>query len=228
MSTATVNQDTAARLLAAAIEVFVEVGYRNATLRAICQRAGTNNAAINYHFRDKEHLYLAVIEHAVEQMQRHVPRADHAAATPEERLRRFVHAMLTRMLGQGPPTWLTKIMANELSEPTVGLDFVVEKVIAPMNADVAMIVRELMGPSATAQQVQDCASSIMGQCVNYHHGRAVITRLGIYPAYDAATIEHLADHITQFSLAGIRAMASRAGATGGNQAGNDLLTGGEK
>ena len=74
MRTATVRYDTSARLLAAAIEVFVEVGYRAATLRAICQRAGTNNAAINYHFRDKEHLYLAVIDYAVEQMQYHVPR----------------------------------------------------------------------------------------------------------------------------------------------------------
>lgn len=207
MSTATVTQDTAARLLAAAIEVFVEVGYRNATLRAICQRAGTNNAAINYHFRDKEHLYLAVIEHAIEQIQLRAPRvAPDPAVAPEERLRHFVHAMLNRLLGQGPPTWLMKIMANELSEPTAGLDRVVEKVIAPMNADAVMIVRELMGPSATARQVQDCASSIMAQCANYHHGRAVITRLGIYPAYDAATIDHLTDHITQFSLAGIRAM----------------------
>lgn len=209
MSTVTTSQDTAARLLAAAIEVFVEVGYRDATLRAICQRAGANNAAINYHYRDKEHLYLAVIEHTIEQMQRHVPRmVSDPAAAPEERLRRFVHAMLTGLLGQGPPTWLMKIMANELSEPTVGLDRVVEKVISPMNADAVAIMRELMGPSATAQQVQDCASSVMGQCANYHHGRAVIARLGIYPAYDAATINHLTDHIVQFSLAGIRAVAS--------------------
>lgn len=207
MSTATVTQDTAARLLAAAIEVFVEVGYRDATLRSICQRAGTNNAAINYHFRDKEHLYLAVIEYAIQQMQLHVPRvARDPSATPEERLRRFVHAMLTGLLGQGPPTWLMKIMANELSEPTAGLDLVVEKVIAPMHADAVEIVRELMGPSATQQQMQDCASSIMGQCANYHHGRAVIARLGIYPTYDEATIDHLTDHITRFSLAGIRAM----------------------
>jgi AcrR family transcriptional regulator len=217
MSTATVSHDTSARLLAAAIEVFVEVGYRNATLRGICQRAGTNNAAVNYHFRDKEHLYLAVIDHAVEQMQRHVPRvAPDPAVSPEERLRRFVHALLTGMLGQGPPTWLMKIMANELAEPTAGLELVVQKVIAPMNANAVEIVRELTGPAATAQQVQDCASSIMGQCANYHHGRAVIARLGIYPVYDEATIDHLTGHIVRFSLAGIRAMVNPVGLTGGN------------
>ena len=39
----------------------------------------------------------------------------------------------------------------------------------------------------------------------------MIARLGIYPAYDEAIINHLTDHIVQFSLAGIRAMASSAG-----------------
>ncbi len=215
MSTATTSQDTSARLLAAAIEVFVEAGYRNATLRAICQRAGANNAAINYHYRDKEHLYLAVIEHAVQQMQRRVPRpVSNPSASPVERLRSFIHALLTGMLGEGPPTWILKIMANELAEPTVGLDLVVEKVIAPMNADLLAIVRELMGPLATPQQVQDGASSIMGQCGHYHHGRAVVARLGMYPVYDEATIQHLADHITQFSLAGIEAMTNPATSAG--------------
>ena len=120
------------------------------------------------------------------------------------------------MLGQGPPTWLMKIMANELSEPTVGLDVMVEKVIAPISANAVEIVRELIGPRATVQQVQDFASSIMGQCADYHHGRAVIARLGIYRVYDEATINHLTEHIVRFSLAGIRAMVNPVGSTGEN------------
>ena len=54
--------ETRQRLLSAALEVFAERGYRAATFKEICGRAGTNTAAINYHFRDKLHLYLAVIE----------------------------------------------------------------------------------------------------------------------------------------------------------------------
>ena len=57
--------ETTQRLLAAATEVFAEVGYRAATLREICRRGQANLAAVNYHFRDKEHLYAAVVEAAV-------------------------------------------------------------------------------------------------------------------------------------------------------------------
>ena len=209
MSIVSNSQDTCARLLAAAVEVFTEVGYRNATLRAICLRAGANNAAINYHFHDKEHLYLAVIEHAIQTMREH--RSCHEpdpSATAVERLRTFVHSMLTDLLGE-KPSWLLKLMAWELAEPTAGLDLLVEKAIAPFDAGVASIVRELAGPSATEQEVSDCASSIIAQCHHYHHGRAVVHRLGWYKTYDPAVIEHLTDHITRFSLAGIRALARR-------------------
>jgi TetR/AcrR family transcriptional regulator, regulator of cefoperazone and chloramphenicol sensitivity len=209
MSVVAGSQDTCSRLLAAAIEVFTEMGYREATLRTICQRAGTNNAAVNYHFRDKEHLYLAVIEHAIETTRETRERAQSESwSTPEDRLRKSILWILTHLLGEGPPTWLMKLMARELAEPTAGLDLLVEKMIAPFDADLGAVVRGLTGPSATVQQVQDCVSSIIAQCHHYHQGRAVVFRQGTYTAYDPATIEHLADHITRFSLAGIRAIAN--------------------
>ena len=56
-----VAQDlTKARLLEAAGEEFAEKGFELARVRAICERAGANLAAINYHFGDKEQLYVEV------------------------------------------------------------------------------------------------------------------------------------------------------------------------
>ena len=209
-TTQTTTPDTGARLLAAAIDVFTEVGYREATLRGICQRAGTNNAAVNYHFRDKEHLYLAVIEHAIQTvrgLKESLPQA--TSGSPEERLRQEVRGILSHLLGEGPSTWVMKLMAHELAEPTVGLDVLVEKVISPFDAELGQIVRELAGPGASDEWVKDCVTSIVSQCHHYYHGRAVVFRLRKYTDYDPATIDHLADHITRFSLAGIRAMRGR-------------------
>jgi hypothetical protein len=49
---------TRERLLAGACEIFTKKGYRDATIADICERAGANVAAVNYHFGDKETLYI--------------------------------------------------------------------------------------------------------------------------------------------------------------------------
>ncbi len=54
---------TKARLIEAAGEVFARRGFRSATVREICSRAGVHVGAVNYHFRDKEGLYTAVLDH---------------------------------------------------------------------------------------------------------------------------------------------------------------------
>ena len=48
---------TRGKLLVAAGEIFAEKGFRDATIAEICRQAGTNIAAVNYHFGSKEALY---------------------------------------------------------------------------------------------------------------------------------------------------------------------------
>ncbi len=51
-------RSTRSDLLDAAAELFAAHGYHQTTHAEICERAGANIAAINYHFGDKEHLSL--------------------------------------------------------------------------------------------------------------------------------------------------------------------------
>ena len=203
------TQETRQRLLETAADVFAKNGYRNATFREICQRAHANIAAVNYHFRDKEHFYAAVVEHVIEQerdlLREFQSRMDRPAP-PEGRLRSFVYWTLNSLLGTAPPTRLLRLMAHEMMEPTSGLDFMVERVFRPPLQNLREIVSVILGEKASPQVVADCANSITGQCFTYHHSRAAIARLGDYLTYDQATIDHLADHITRFSMGALRSM----------------------
>ena len=52
------SSDTEMRVLEAAGEVFADLGYRAATVRQICEKAGANIAAVNYYYGDKERTLL--------------------------------------------------------------------------------------------------------------------------------------------------------------------------
>ena len=118
----------------AAGEVFAESGFRNATVREICRRAGANVAAVNYHFGDKETLYIEVLRHAHNKaLDKYPPLLDVAAdAPPEEKLRAFVKSFLLRVFDKGPDSWHGKIMSREMIEPTAALDSLVQERMRPM------------------------------------------------------------------------------------------------
>jgi AcrR family transcriptional regulator len=53
------------RILQAAIKLFGSLGYENTTIRAITGRAGTDTAAVHYHYSDKKLLYRRAVETCV-------------------------------------------------------------------------------------------------------------------------------------------------------------------
>src|SRR5437016_3170156 len=87
--------DTRARLIEAAGAVFAEQGYRAATVRDICARAGANVAAINYHFRDKMGLYVEVVRTSIGAKADLDPDLD--TRTPADALRLLITNMVRRM-----------------------------------------------------------------------------------------------------------------------------------
>jgi AcrR family transcriptional regulator len=206
---------TETRLLEAAGAIFAEFGYRAATVRQICEKAGANVAAVNYYFGDKEGLYLAVLRSVPDAHAEKYPpsRGLDANATAEARLRAYIESLLQRVFDPGRPGWHAKIIAREMVEPTRALDSLLEEVARPLHQELADIVRQLLGSEADDDKVRLCALSIMGQCVYYHHARNVLTRL--YPAqnYDAREVQRLVNHISEFSVAALAALArKKAGA----------------
>ncbi len=204
---------TQERILEAACEVFAEKGYRNATVREIVGKANANLNAVNYHFGDKEGLYLAVIEHVHTHMDtpEHLGMAGSPTATPEERLRAFVRSFISRALDKGEHSRLSRLMAFEMSEPTEALDMIVARFIRPRFEFVCSIVRDLLGPQVCQRTVELCGQCIVGQCMHYVRGKPIISRLIPWQTYDQASIEQMTDQIIRFSLAALRNLPAEQG-----------------
>jgi AcrR family transcriptional regulator len=202
---------TRAHLLEAAAEVFAEVGFRTATVRQICEKAGANIAAVNYHFGDKEELYKAVLRDTFISAVAKYP-ADFGLppkANAEQRLRAFIHSFFLRLFSEGPSARHGKLMAREMIEPTSALDIVVHEGIRSMSSVLLSIMNDLLGSKASDETKRLCAMSVVSQVLFYKHCRPVVTRMFPEMKFDAAALEQLTAHVTRFSLAAIKSFTKK-------------------
>ena len=197
------------RLLKSACEVFAEKGYRDATVAEICKRAGANVAAVNYYFGSKESLYAEAWRLAFQRSLEIYP-ADGgvpANAPAEQRLRGRISSVIRRF--SDPKSHEFDIMHKEIANPTGLLAEVKHKTIEPLRQGLGNVIRELLGERASEQQVMLCQMSIRAQCFDIlirERLRGTLTQEEIKTAAlpESIKIETIVDHITRFSLAGIR------------------------
>jgi len=205
------GQETRQQLLISASEVFGAHGFRDATIAAICRKAGANSAAANYHFGDKERLYVECWRFAFEHsLQTYPPDGGVPDDAPvEERLRGRILAIMRRIID--PRSHELDIVYKETANPTGLLAGVIRKALEPIFNGFTTIIRELLGPGATEQQVLLCLMSIRTQCFGplmRERRRKMDSEGPLPPGHDPvmADVETLADHVTNFSLAGILAI----------------------
>jgi AcrR family transcriptional regulator len=203
--TRTASELTRARLLDAAREVFSQRGFQGATVREICRRADANGAAVNYHFGSKDGLLAEALNFApLAALQK-----ANAGESPKVRLRLFIRDFMLMLLDEKNPSSQCRIMARELADPTPALDKIVREAIAPLHEFVGKLVREMAGDKVSTAELRRCVYSIFGQCLFYRHSQPVLQRLNHGLRYDHKEIEAIAEHIAEFSLAGIRQLSRK-------------------
>ena len=197
---------TRARLLEAAGQVFAEHGFQTATVRDICTRAKANIAAVNYHFRDKAGLYLAVLRHSMNAGGQPEPRElAMAAATPEDGLRLMIAAMIRRMHGPATgPACHFRIMVHEMVQPTEALPRIVEEIIGPSHAAMRQIMSRLLNKPPDHDLTRLCSHSVVSQVVHYAHAGPMIALLWPDLKMTPERLDAIAAHIADFSLAAIK------------------------
>src|SRR5690349_21886255 len=170
------SEQTRTRLIDAAGEMFAEVGFHHTTVRQICQRAGANIAAVNYHFRDKTGLYTEVVRQSMRAAKLDAVRAAFDQNLPPEAiLRAVIKARLESLRSLDLGDWHFRIFAHELTKPSPAMNVVVNEAIRPLYSRMCKLIGNMIGLSADDQKTRLCAHSIIGQILFYAFARPVVS-----------------------------------------------------
>lgn len=200
------DQATRERVFRTAAELFAEHGFKRVTVRQIAAEAGANVAAVNYHFGDKAGLYAAIVDEAIAMMRETGTLARQAGEglEPREQLRAFVRVFMTRVMAAGRPTWIHRLMTREMDNPTDFMTRVVREVMEPRATYLGGIVAALTGIAASDPRVLRIVASIQGQVFVFV--RPMPAKLPAAWKSMLLDVDAAVDHITTFSLGGMRAI----------------------
>jgi AcrR family transcriptional regulator len=202
------SADTRQRLIDAAATQFAERGFENVTVREICKASNANVAAVNYHFGDKAGLYRAVITFAISVMQETNELSQRAGEglSPEDQLRGFVRVFVGRLTGDGPTSWIHRLMAREFEQPTEALDQIMTQVARPRFEYLSGIAAAVTGLPAGDVRVSRCIASLQTQCLMAARQVPAPIQKAFGPVM--RDVEGTINHIAEFSIGGMRAIAA--------------------
>ena len=105
-------------ILAAALEVFSAYGFRGSTVDQIARTCGLSKPNLLYYFRRKEDIYVAVLEHTLQDWLEPL-RAVDADGDPIEEISRYIRAKMD-MSRENPEA--SRLFANEIlhGAPAIG------------------------------------------------------------------------------------------------------------
>jgi len=126
--------ETREALVLAALEIFGRDGFEAASTRAIADKANANQALINYHFKGKQGLYLAVFEYIAQRMRDGV-------------------GVVAREIVEQLPEVHNRSQSKKTEFALNSLEKLISRLIHMMNSDVTkhwsnMILREQQHPTA--------------------------------------------------------------------------------
>jgi AcrR family transcriptional regulator len=199
---------TKERILDTAEVLFAQKGYRAVSVREITSTAECNLAAVNYHFGNKENLYLEVFR------SRWVPRATRmresfrkAVASQTSLSVPTVVRALAQAFVEGPLTdeerlRHSQLMTREMTQPTKAFELVAQQVIEPFFKEVGEKLSSVLSYEMGQEQMLLNIFSIFSMVLYFNFARVAVSRL-TGRQYDTAFRARLVEQITQFSLKGL-------------------------
>jgi AcrR family transcriptional regulator len=197
------NDLTKERLLNEAEALFAQKGYDAVSVREITTAADCNLAAVNYHFGNKQNLYLEVLVPRARRVQEYFRKtlAEQDAPLPTAVARSLAEAFLVGPLSDDERQRHHQLMARELGHPTEAFEFLADQVMRPFFGQLADILRPTIPKGLDKERLMLNILSMFALVLYFNFARVAVSRI-TGSEYDSAFKARLVEHIVQFSLHG--------------------------
>jgi len=165
------------RLLLAAMRLFAEQGYANASTREIALAAGANVAAISYYFGDKAGLYRAAFAAMSLDPHQNIALYDQPDLTLRQSLVIFFTQMLAPLREGDISQLCSRLWFREMLEPTGLWTNEIENNIRPEHEAMARIVSRHLGLAAPDDEIHRLTFCVASQALLLMVGSDVVTTL---------------------------------------------------
>jgi len=196
------------RILDEAEALFAQKGYHAVTIREIIKAARCNLAAVNYHFGNKENLYLEVFRARWAPRARRIEEAaEKAFSTKGETSPTAIIEALARAFLEGPLTDEERqlhfqLMTREMAQPSVALDMVADQIMRPFIKKLTGVLRPLLPGDLGEERLILCIVSVIAMVIHFNFARVAVTRITGHD-YDPGFRARLVEHIIDFSVKGL-------------------------
>jgi len=199
---------TRLHILETAGQLFAERGFAESTSKEICTRAGTNIAAVNYHFGSRDGLYEAVLIEAHRQLVSIDELVSLASAPADPRLK--LRAFLTHMIEMGSQPrapWGFRVVLREALSPSPAMPVLIRQAVLPKAKLIRGLIGGIMDVPDDHPSVQRALLFVVLPCIVMTVAPRNL-RDEVLPALKDA--EALADDLMRYVFAGLDALAKDA------------------
>lgn len=164
-------------LLEAAVVEFAAHGFAGGSTRRIAERAGAHQPQINYHFRSKEQLWRATVDHLFSLMDARIPSFDEGSTAGEA----FEAVLRSFLEFSAERPELDRIINLEATAPSERLDWLVASHLRPrfdaVSAGWAALQASGLGADLTAGEVWEL---LTGFGAMHFANAPMLSQLGIH------------------------------------------------
>lgn len=186
--------------------LFAKQGYLATSSKEITERAGTNIAAVNYHFGSREKLYVAVLAEVDRRLIGLDVLADLQASplTAVEKLSRVIETIIDGMSDR--TGWPITLWAREILSPSPLFAVMLRDGVIPKFDILAGIISDITGITDDSAAIVECIVASLAPCILL----ATVDRTIETPVRELYELspKRLARDLSVFAVAGLRAVAA--------------------